>query len=53
MSKTPEQIEAEVKAGVRVHPALDWHDIGCIKRYGGACDAPCACEMRRDAGVKQ
>ncbi len=34
-------------ACVVVAPELAWHDIGCIKRYGGECDAPCDCELRQ------
>jgi hypothetical protein len=40
---------------VRVDPALDWHDRGCLKRYGAqpmggeSDDAPCVCELRRIA----
>jgi hypothetical protein len=38
---------------VRVDPALEWHDRGCLKRYGAqpmggeSDDAPCDCELRR------
>lgn len=37
--------------GFSVDPALDFHDVGCIKRYGEAPDyaAPCTCEKRRAA----
>lgn len=41
--------DVEQKAGVEVDPALDWHDRGCIKRYGAILDsgAMCECEKRR------
>jgi hypothetical protein len=39
--------EAEDKGGVYVPAHLDWHDVGCIKRYGAEGDEPCECEKRR------
>ncbi len=39
----------EIAAGVFVAPELDWHDVGCVKRYGGVSEEKCACERRRDA----
>lgn len=39
--------KAEEDAGVVVDPALDWHDEGCVKRYGAVSDEPCECERRR------
>lgn len=32
---------------VMVDPALAWHDVGCVKRYGATGDSQCACEIRR------
>ena len=39
----------EDEAGVSVAPELDWHDVGCVKRYGavGEGGAMCACQQRR------
>ena len=36
-------------AAAGVDPALAWHDLGCLKRYGAQPDdaAPCDCEQRR------
>lgn len=45
--------EAEDKAGVSVDPALDWHDEGCVKRYGAIAECQCACEKRRAATVSE
>lgn len=39
--------EDENQAGVHVEPDLDWHDVGCVKRYGAISDGPCECEKRR------
>lgn len=43
--------EDERKAGVYVEPHLDFHDRGCIKRYGAVPDSAvqCECERRRAA----
>lgn len=45
--KTPN--DAELKAGVRVEPRLDWHKAGCVKRYGAEAPEPCLCEIERSA----
>lgn len=29
-----------------VHPALDFHDRGCVNRYGAQSNTPCECEKR-------
>jgi hypothetical protein len=50
-----EKIKAKVEAGVMIDPALDFHDQGCIKRYGAISDDPtaqCECEKRRDTAAK-
>jgi hypothetical protein len=31
---------------VEVHPALEFHDRGCVKRYGLQSEALCTCERR-------
>lgn len=30
-----------------VAPENDWHDNGCVKRYGAVSDQLCACEVRK------
>lgn len=39
--------EAERRAGVYVEPHLDFHERGCVKRYGAVADELCLCEKRR------
>jgi hypothetical protein len=41
--------DEERLAGVYVEPHLDFHDRGCVKRYGAVPDdaAMCECEKRR------
>lgn len=42
-------IEEERACGVYVDPALDFHDRGCVKRYGAVAEGGelCVCERRR------
>lgn len=39
--------DEERRAGVYVEPHLDFHDRGCVKRYGAVSDELCLCEKRR------
>lgn len=42
-----EQCEpAPADAGTYVDPALEFHDRGCVKRYGAVSEGMCACEKR-------
>lgn len=31
---------------VTVQPAIEFHDRGCVKRYGARSETLCACELR-------
>lgn len=41
------QVPSDEPSEVQVAPHLDWHDVGCVKRYGAESPEPCACEKRR------
>lgn len=50
-SNGPKPNRCGICDGVLIDPALDWHDKGCVKRYGAVAEgvALCACEKRRAA----
>lgn len=31
---------------IEVHPGLEFHEVGCVKRYGAQADELCRCELR-------
>lgn len=44
--------DAELLAKITVDPLLDWHDRGCVKRYGAIGDAKCQCELNRERSLQ-